>query len=62
LNDVGHEPLRREIESFIACRRRVEIAHHPVRSWWRWKLKMIWIGIIVAVVTYGLGLAFGALG
>jgi VIT1/CCC1 family predicted Fe2+/Mn2+ transporter len=25
-------------------------------------LEMTWIGIIVAVVTYGLGLAFGALG
>jgi len=25
-------------------------------------LEMTWIGIIVAVVTYSLGLAFGALG
>jgi len=25
-------------------------------------LEMTWIGVIVAVVTYGLGLAFGALG
>jgi VIT1/CCC1 family predicted Fe2+/Mn2+ transporter len=25
-------------------------------------LEMTWIGIIVAVVTYGLGLAFGSLG
>ncbi|MFL6599331.1 MAG: hypothetical protein ACJ8KF_15425 [Chthoniobacterales bacterium] len=31
-------------------------------SWWASGLEMTWIGIIVAVVTYGLGLAFGALG
>src|ERR1700756_2935266 len=33
-----------------------------IRSWWTSGLEMTWIGIIVAVVTYGLGLAFGALG
>src|SRR6266853_1186436 len=33
-----------------------------MRSWWASGLEMKWIGIIVAVVTYGLGLAFGALG
>src|SRR5947208_977437 len=33
-----------------------------MRSWWASGLEMTWIGIIVAVVTYGLGLAFGALG
>jgi VIT1/CCC1 family predicted Fe2+/Mn2+ transporter len=33
-----------------------------IRSWWPSGLEMIWIGIIVAVVTYGLGLAFGAAG
>jgi predicted membrane protein (TIGR00267 family) len=33
-----------------------------IRSWWASGLEMTWIGIIVAVVTYGLGLAFGALG
>jgi hypothetical protein len=31
-------------------------------DWWAFGLEMTWIGIIVAVVTYGLGLAFGALG
>ena len=31
-------------------------------DWWASGLEMTWIGIIVAVVTYGLGLAFGALG
>ncbi len=33
-----------------------------IRSWWASGLEMTWIGIIVALVTYGLGLAFGALG
>jgi VIT1/CCC1 family predicted Fe2+/Mn2+ transporter/rubrerythrin len=33
-----------------------------IRSWWASGLEMTWIGIIVAVVTYGLGLAFGSLG
>jgi len=33
-----------------------------IRSWWVSGLEMTWIGIIVAVVTYGLGLVFGALG
>ena len=33
-----------------------------IRSWWASGLEMTWIGIIVAVVTYGLGLAFGAMG
>jgi Uncharacterized membrane protein len=33
-----------------------------MRSWWASGLEMTWIGVIVAVVTYGLGLAFGALG
>ena len=33
-----------------------------IRSWWASGLEMTWIGIIVAAVTYGLGLAFGALG
>src|SRR5881394_3577128 len=33
-----------------------------IRSWWASGLEMTWIGIIVAVVTYGLGFAFGALG
>ena len=33
-----------------------------IRSWWASGLEMTWIGVIVAVVTYGLGLAFGALG
>src|SRR5205809_656489 len=33
-----------------------------IRSWWASGLEMTWIGIIVAVVTYGLGLVFGALG
>ncbi len=32
-----------------------------IRSWWASVLEMTWIGIIVAVVTYGLGLAFGAI-
>jgi vacuolar iron transporter family protein len=31
-----------------------------IRSWWASGLEMTWIGVIVAVVTYGLGLAFGA--
>jgi VIT1/CCC1 family predicted Fe2+/Mn2+ transporter len=31
-------------------------------SWWGSGLEMTWIGIIVAVVTYGLRLAFGAVG
>jgi predicted membrane protein (TIGR00267 family) len=33
-----------------------------IRSWWASGLEMTWIGVIVAVVTYGLGLAFGAIG
>jgi vacuolar iron transporter family protein len=33
-----------------------------IRSWWASGLEMTWIGIILAVVTYGLGLAFGAVG
>jgi hypothetical protein len=33
-----------------------------IRSWWASGLEMTWIGVIVAVVTYWLGLAFGALG
>jgi len=33
-----------------------------IRSWWASGLEMTWIGIIVAIVTYGLGLAFGSLG
>jgi VIT1/CCC1 family predicted Fe2+/Mn2+ transporter/rubrerythrin len=33
-----------------------------IRSWWASGLEMTWIGIIVAVVTYGLGLAFGSMG
>jgi VIT1/CCC1 family predicted Fe2+/Mn2+ transporter len=32
-----------------------------IRSWWASGLEMTWIGVIVAVVTYGLGLAFGAM-
>jgi Uncharacterized membrane protein len=43
------------------CRRRPEILI-TIRSWWASGLEMTWIGVIVAVVTYGLGLAFGALG
>ena len=31
-----------------------------MRSWWASGLEMTWIGVIVAAVTYGLGLAFGA--
>ena len=33
-----------------------------IRSWWASGLEMTWIGVIVAAVTYGLGLAFGAIG
>ena len=33
-----------------------------IRSWWASGLEMTWIGVIVAVVTYSLGLAFGSLG
>jgi vacuolar iron transporter family protein len=33
-----------------------------IRSWWASGLEMTLIGVIVAVVTYGLGLAFGAIG
>src|SRR6185295_6751483 len=33
-----------------------------IRSWWASGLEMTWIGVIVAVVTYGLGLVFGAVG
>lgn len=32
-----------------------------IRSWWASGLEMTWIGVIVAAVTYGLGLAFGAI-
>ena len=32
-----------------------------IRSWWTSGLEMTWIGVIVAAVTYGLGLAFGAI-
>ena len=32
-----------------------------IRSWWISGLEMTWIGVIVAAVTYTLGLAFGAL-
>jgi VIT1/CCC1 family predicted Fe2+/Mn2+ transporter/rubrerythrin len=32
-----------------------------IRSWWASGLEMTFVGIIEAVVTYGLGLAFGAL-
>jgi VIT1/CCC1 family predicted Fe2+/Mn2+ transporter len=32
-----------------------------IRSWWMSGLEMTWIGVIVAAVTYTLGLAFGAL-
>ncbi len=31
-----------------------------MRSWWASGLEMTWIGVIVAAVTYGLGLLFGA--
>jgi VIT1/CCC1 family predicted Fe2+/Mn2+ transporter/rubrerythrin len=31
-----------------------------MRSWWSSGLEMTWIGVIVAAVTYGLGLLFGA--
>jgi VIT1/CCC1 family predicted Fe2+/Mn2+ transporter len=33
-----------------------------IRSWWASGLEMTLVGVIEAVVTYGLGLAFGALG
>src|ERR1051326_3951520 len=33
-----------------------------IRSWWASGFEMTIVGIIEAVVTYGLGLAFGALG
>jgi VIT1/CCC1 family predicted Fe2+/Mn2+ transporter/rubrerythrin len=33
-----------------------------IRSWWASGLEMTIVGVIEAVVTYGLGLAFGALG
>src|SRR5689334_2652900 len=33
-----------------------------IRSWWASGLEMTVVGVIEAVVTYGLGLAFGALG
>jgi VIT1/CCC1 family predicted Fe2+/Mn2+ transporter len=32
-----------------------------IRSWWASGLEMTWIGVIVAAVTYTLGLAFGAI-
>lgn len=31
-----------------------------IRSWWASGFEMTWVGVIEAVVTYGLGLAFGA--
>jgi hypothetical protein len=40
---------------------RLEIAHHH-RFVLASALEMTWIGIIVAVMTYGRGLAFGAFG
>jgi hypothetical protein len=33
-----------------------------IPSWWRSRLERTWIGIIVAVMTYRLGLAFRVLG
>jgi VIT1/CCC1 family predicted Fe2+/Mn2+ transporter len=33
-----------------------------LRSWWGSGMEMTIVGIIEAAVTYGLGLAFGALG
>jgi VIT1/CCC1 family predicted Fe2+/Mn2+ transporter/rubrerythrin len=33
-----------------------------IRSWWASGLEMTMVGVIEAVVTYGLGLAFGAMG
>src|SRR5438034_8064938 len=33
-----------------------------IRSWWASGLEMTIVGVIEAAVTYGLGLAFGALG
>jgi VIT1/CCC1 family predicted Fe2+/Mn2+ transporter/rubrerythrin len=33
-----------------------------IRSWWASGLEMTMVGVIEAVVTYGLGLAFGAIG
>lgn len=33
-----------------------------IRSWWASGLEMTFVGVIEAAVTYGLGLAFGALG
>jgi len=33
-----------------------------IRSWWASGLEMTMVGVIEAIVTYGLGLAFGALG
>jgi predicted membrane protein (TIGR00267 family) len=33
-----------------------------LRSWWASGLEMTIVGVIEAAVTYGLGLAFGALG
>jgi len=33
-----------------------------IRSWWASGLEMTVVGVIEAAVTYGLGLAFGALG
>ena len=35
---------------------------NTIRSWWASGLEMTIVGIIEAVVTYGLGLAFGAIG
>jgi len=32
-----------------------------IRSWWASGLEMTMVGVIEAVVTYGLGLAFGAM-
>ena len=32
-----------------------------IRSWWASGLEMTMVGVIEAIVTYGLGLAFGAM-
>jgi hypothetical protein len=41
---------------------RIHIGYQFRPQLWAAGLEMTWIGIIVAVVTYGLGLAFGSLG
>jgi VIT1/CCC1 family predicted Fe2+/Mn2+ transporter len=33
-----------------------------IRSWWASGFEMTIVGVLEAVVTYGLGLAFGAIG